>query len=50
MKIERIGDYRSRIKVPHGWIYQVELCDKNVSTCFIPDPQHEWDLKGTNNE
>lgn len=37
--------YFFRMEVPGGWIVTVELHDIS-STCFVPDPEHEWILEG----
>lgn len=57
MKWEDIDDWNQRAKVYGGWIvktsesvYHMETphggsgdgWDWRISTCFVPDPEHEW--------
>ena len=58
MEWERIDSYHERAKVPGGWIFKAyaDVCHLNpdyihttgydfrVSVCFVPDPNHEWQL------
>jgi len=59
MDFERIDDYRSRAKIHGGWILEtcsevmthmntnelpVRGYEWRISTCFVPDPNHEWVL------
>lgn len=59
MEFERINDFNQRAKVFGGWIvltseevYHTEgVCnqagsgwDWRISTCFVPDVNHEWKL------
>ena len=48
--VESINDNSTRLKVPSGWIYTAFWQNQSysslaLSTCFIPDPKHEWKLK-----
>ena len=49
-KYESITDNSTRLKVPGGWIYitfwqNQSHSSLSLSTCFIPDPNHEWELE-----
>lgn len=40
--------FTSRLRVISGWVVRVTQWNSesvaSVSTCFVPDPQHEWTL------
>lgn len=42
-KWERFGDGVLRLSVFGGWIVLIK--GKDVSSCFVPDPNHEWELE-----
>lgn len=56
MQWEMIDNYRQRLRVPGGWIYEVREdvvhsdremrsgWDWRVSCCFVPDPEHVWSI------
>jgi len=60
MVFEKIDDYHRRAQVPGGWLVKVyedvyinmHIDDNRpepgyawqVSMCFVPDPNHEWEL------
>ena len=52
MNFEYIDDFRVRAKVFGGWIVETILRNTNqeelsVAICFVPDPNHEWELNNT---
>ena len=55
---EEVSDQTLRLKVPEGWVVQVEQYvieyDKHdnkipkfltTAVCFVPDPEHKWKLE-----
>lgn len=58
MEFEQIDDNHQRAKVPGGWIvkaFENVLHDSQgtfefgwdwrVAMCFVPDPNHEWEIE-----
>jgi len=50
MNFEYIDDFRARARVFGGWIVETFLSDGHgndlsVSSCFVPDPEHLWELE-----
>lgn len=58
MEFEQIDNYHQRAKVPGGWIVKAfenvthetreqgfaDGWDWRVAMCFVPDPNHSWEL------
>ncbi len=38
IKFEYIGDCTRRLKVPGGWLVQIN----SGAMCFVSDPNHKW--------
>lgn len=53
----KVAIHSHRLKLPNGWIYSQSFQFKDnidTSSCFIPDPNHEWEpnytpIKPSNN-
>lgn len=54
MTFEKMDTYRARAKVIGGWLVETILCvsdtnrecsPKSIAVCFVPDPNHEWQLE-----
>jgi hypothetical protein len=49
-KWERIDDETTRLSVHGGWVvaygWQDRIAGSILSTCFVPDENHEWKLGG----
>ena len=47
--VEYIDRFRSRLKVPGGWIYEVTQSNERgeiaIASCFVPDHSNKWELK-----